>query len=269
MRDPRATHVGPLATRKVAERFCDAVHEVIALRQCTDRITAERGRAPCVLKGLGRCGAPCDGSQGVDGYAGVVAEYERAVAGDPTALLDALRRRMEDRAAAGRYERAREIRGRLHLVARVLADARRLRALIAAGDLVAAREDGDGHEVVAVRRGRLVASERSDGPASAERLADTGRRLLRLAPEVGAGLPDRTEVEEVRLVARWLDERGTRLVIATESAPFAVPVAGGRELAAVEDERRRVARAVRRDREVLRGGKVRARVAQSASSRST
>ncbi len=269
VRDPRALHVGPLSSRGVAERFCDAVHEVVALRQCTDRLTAERGRAPCVLKDLGRCGAPCDGSQDVDGYARVVAEYEHATAGDPTTLLDALRGRMERHAEAGRYERAREVRSGLHLVARVLADARRLRALIDAGDLVASRTHGDVHEVVAVRRGRLVATERSDGPASAERLADTGRRLLRLAPEVGDGLPDRSEVEEVRLVARWLEEAGTRLVLATAAAPFAVPVAGGRELAAVEEERRRVARAVRRDREVLRGGKVRAGLAQAASSRST
>jgi DNA polymerase III subunit epsilon len=40
-----------------------------------------------VLKELGRCGAPCDGTQDLDDYAALVDEVEGALR-DPSVLLD-------------------------------------------------------------------------------------------------------------------------------------------------------------------------------------
>jgi len=55
-------------------------------------------------------------------------------------------------------------------------------------------------------------------------------------------------------VLAWLDRPGVRLV--DVEGCWAQPWAGGRALAQVVDEARRVARAVRRDRQVLGAAKV-------------
>lgn len=252
VRDPEALHVGPLPSRRVAERFAEAVAEVIPLRQCTDRLTASRGRRPCVLKDLGRCGAPCDGTQSEDGYAGVVDRYRKAVSHDPTALLDELRERMWLAANTGRFEQAARLRDRLHHVASVLVDGRDLAALVAAEELVAVRRDGPDREVAVVRRGRLAATARIGPEAD---LRDTVERLLATAePAPPQGPPPSEDIEEIRLVLAWLGRRGARPL--RVSGAYAHPLAGGAALAAAATEARRVGRALRRDRDELEGRKV-------------
>jgi DNA polymerase III subunit epsilon len=159
-RAPGRAHLvtlGPLPSRRRAERLVEALQEVVAVRPCTPRLRRSQDHPACVLKDLGRCGAPCDGTQSHAAYAAVVADLEAALA-DPGRLLDPLRTRMAGAAAAGRFERARELRGRLHDAAAILLGVRRRAALAAVDELVASRPTADGTEVVVVRRGRLAGS---------------------------------------------------------------------------------------------------------------
>lgn len=254
VRDDRALHIGPLRSRKAAERFNEAIHDVIPLRQCTDRITPTRGRAQCVLKDLGRCGAPCDGSQDVAAYAEVVGRYERAVTGDPSEVLAALRETMRRHAASARFEDAQRDRGRIHHLARVLLDDRRLGTLVRVDELIASRRTDEGTEVVMLQRGRLAGSAIASGDDAAA-LSETVGMLRTTAPEAPPpGAPDRDEVEEIRLVDGWLRSPGVRVV--SVRGELAEPVDGGRVLHDAVGEARRVDRAVRRDRQRLRGAKV-------------
>ncbi|MBW3657681.1 MAG: DEDD exonuclease domain-containing protein [Actinobacteria bacterium] len=255
VRDDGALYLGPVGSRKVAERFLDAVHDVLPLRRCTMRIRAAQDHPSCALKDLGRCGAPCDGTQSVDDYAAVVAAFRDIAEHDPAALLAHLRGRMDALAAAGRYERARDARTRLHTTAGILRTARRTGSLAAVPELVARRRDGDADEVVVVRHGRLAASVRvrpgADGDELDEALAMAG------SMPTAVGLPGRDDAEEVRLVLAWLDRPDTRIVRATDG--WTEPWAGGGVLAATVDEARQVDRALRRDRQVLHDVKVRRR----------
>lgn len=270
MRDTSAPHVGPLASRRVADGLVSALHDVTALRQCKDRITASSAPAPCVLKEIGRCGAPCDGSQDQTTYEAVVAEVVAAIEEDPTQLLGRLRRRMTQAAADGRYERATEARRRLHDVARILLDQRRLRALAAVPRLVAVRATGSGTELVVVSHGRLLATRLlphalsdADALAAAARVdgarADDGAPTLPLAGTSTAQIAPEA-LEEVRLVAAALERSGVRAL--DVDGVLAEPVAGGSALAETRAEGRRIARDVRRDRDLLRGEKVLARRAR-------
>ncbi len=254
VREEAALHVGPLRSRKAAERFTEAVHDAIPLRQCTDRLTATKGREPCVLKDLDRCGAPCDGTQDVEAYADVAASFENTVRGEPGRALDVLRAAMRRHAQAGRFEEARRDRQRLHHLARVLLDDRRLGALVGVEQLVATRPCQDRLEVILVRRGRLAASAAvdPDEPGALEAAVDQLRRTA--PPTPPPGRPDRDEVEEIRLVDAWLHQPQVR--IRSVRGCYAEPVAGGRSLHETVRESRRVDRAVRRDRQRLRGAKV-------------
>jgi DNA polymerase III subunit epsilon len=258
VREPRPSHartLGPFGSRRTAEAVVEALHEVVPLRTCSGRLRRAQDHPACVLKQLGRCGAPCDGTQSEAGYAEVVARLH-AVLDDPAHLVAPLRGRMLEVAEDGRFERATELRRRLHVVARTLEEHRRLAALADVDHLVAARrcggrsaDDPPRLEVVVVRAGRLAgtASLPDPGGASVETAA-------RAAPAPTLDADDPFDAEERRLVLAWLDRPGVRLV--ATSGSWAEPLPGGRALAETRTEARRVDRQVRRDRQVLAGAKV-------------
>jgi DNA polymerase III subunit epsilon len=249
VRDPEALHVGPLASRRAAQRLVDAVHDVLPLRQCTDRLSPRRRTPPCILKDIGRCGAPCDGSQSSSDYQAVVDRFVRALTCDPSELLDLLRARMLGHAKATRFEEAADVRRRLHDVARMLLATRRLDALSTADEVVATR----GRELVLVRRGRLAASAVVD---AARALEDVVAQLGRIAPPERPLAPE--ETAEVELVAAWLAGDGVRLHHA--DGVYAEPWPGGEALHAAVADVRRAERSVRRDSLVIERRKVAERV---------
>jgi DNA polymerase III subunit epsilon len=269
VREPRPTHartLGPLASRRTAESLLEAIHEVLPLRTCTVRLRVAQDHPACVLKDLGRCGAPCDGSQDPTSYGEVVTALHAAL-DDPGLLLGPLRERMREVAAEGRFERARELRRRLHLLARTLEEHRRLTALGAVERLVAVRPLGAASptgerevEVVAVTHGRLEATARTrvtDLDAAVHALPSA-----RLTTDV-----DPFDAEERRLVLAWLDRPGVRLVAV--DGGWVEPVAGGAVLAETRREARRVERQVRRDRQLLDGAKVARRHPAGTAARSS
>ena len=104
--DDGARYTGPFGSRSAAEAAVAAVHEVLPLRQCLERLSPRRPRSACALADMGRCGAPCTGAQSVESYAAVVDRAAGLLAGDTRDLLTALR------GADGRARRAAALRGR-------------------------------------------------------------------------------------------------------------------------------------------------------------
>jgi DNA polymerase III subunit epsilon len=247
--------IGPLASRQRAQRLVDALHAAVPIRPCTPRLRRAQDHPACVLKDLGRCSAPCDGTASAADYAEVVAGLH-AVLDDPTRLLAALRERMLVLAAEGRFERAGELRGRLHDAATILLDVRRREALAAVDELVARRTSDRGSEVVVVRRGRLAGTLLLPAHAD-DRTAEDGVARCDLLPLPGP--PGDLDAEEVGLVLAWLDRPGVRPVAI--DGTWVEPLPGGQALAAAAAEGRRVARDVRRDRQLLSAAKVTRRVA--------
>jgi DNA polymerase III subunit epsilon len=241
--------IGPVASRRLADHLVAAVHDAFPLRTCTPRLRLAQDHPACVLKELGRCGAPCDGTQSVDGYDAVIAGVEAAL-DDPRLLLQRLRERMLAYGEDGRFERATELRGRLHTVARTLSSVRRRQALGDVTEAVLTRPDGPDTELVVIRRGRLAGTSRLPGRPDVEAVVSCAAGL---DLEDLDGPPSRDDAEEVGLVLSWLDRPGVRLVAATG---WAEPAAGGQALAEAVDEARRVARQVRRDQQLLAGTKV-------------
>lgn len=250
--DGEVLHLGPLTSRRAAQSVVDAMHEALPLRQCTMRIRLAQDHPTCVLKDLGRCGAPCDGTQSRDGYTEVVEQARQALTADPSRVLDTLRDRMSEQAGRGRYERAAELRQRLHVVADALAAARRLDLAGRVAEVAAARPSDPDTEVALIRHGRLTATVRVPGPIDDA----TALEALRSVDE-GCTLPGSAgphEAEELRLVRDWLDAPGVRVLWV--EGTLAEPCAGGAVLHRTRREARRVARQAGRDRQLLGGAKV-------------
>ncbi|MDC5696719.1 DEDD exonuclease domain-containing protein [Intrasporangium calvum] len=210
VREDRAHYIGPFRSRMQAQAAIDAVHEIVPLRQCTQRITGKE--TACALAELGRCGSPCTGSQSHDDYAHVVADCAALFAGDARSGGDRLRARLDELAAQERFEDAARIRDRfLHLV-RGAARSQRLAPVTRAREVVAARRgDAGGWEIVCIRHGRLagtVVSPRGADPMVHVRLLQvTAEVVPPPAPGSAAAL-----VEETELLLRWLEAPGVRIV---------------------------------------------------------
>lgn len=230
----RGAVLGPVGSRRTAELVADALTEISALRRCTPRMGPRTRLPACALKELGRCLAPCDGTVDPEGYAPAVAAVQQAMTGDVGTAVAHLEARMRTLAAEGRYERAAVVRDRLRALVAAVARTRRTAALAGVEEVVASRpvRGGRAHEVVLARAGRLVATATCAPEALDRTVLELGpdEPVLGAAPPRdprAAVLPD--EVEEVELLARWLDGEGVRLHACT--GVLASRVTGGGVLA--------------------------------------
>ncbi len=212
VRDDGCCYVGPFGSRSAAEEAVSAVHEVVPLRQCVQRISPRRRGTACVLADMGRCGAPCTGAQSVEEYGVVATRVAAALAGDSRPLLADLHTRMGALAGEERYEDAATVRDRMLALVRGMARTQRIAPLAATAELVAARRTPTGGwELVCVRHGRLAGSSHS--PRGADPMPYVA--ALRASAEVvapatrpaPAAIPEETEK-----VLRWLESPGVRVV---------------------------------------------------------
>ncbi|PFG37873.1 DNA polymerase-3 subunit epsilon [Georgenia soli] len=221
--------LGPFTSRSAAEAAMEALQEISPVRRCTPRLpaTPRPDAGACVLAEMARCGAPCVGGQDGARYSVAIATTRRALRADVDAAVDALRGRIRALAEQQRYEEAATQRDRLSSLLQGARRAERLRPLVSAPEIVAARRrDEGGWEIVLVRYGRLAGTAVS--PRGADPMAVVGS--LRAGGET---VPPPTTacgaapVEETELVAGWLERPGVRLVSLEEGpVPLACPVRG-------------------------------------------
>ena len=212
VKDDGATYLGPFSSTRQLELATAAVHEAVPLRQCTARLSPRRFTSACALTEMGRCNAPCDGSETVDQYAEHVTAVRAAMQGDVRAIVAALDRRVRLLADGERFEEAAVHRDRLAAFVRAAARLQRLVALTGCALLAGARPLADGAwEVVVTRHGRLtgtaVAARGTDPRAVLQSLLDSGEVV-----EPGVGPAPAAAPEESECILRWLEKPGTRLV---------------------------------------------------------
>jgi DNA polymerase-3 subunit epsilon len=228
VRDKRpdgAAYLGPLRSQRQAETVRDAILDAVPLRQCSDRLSVRRiVRAACVLAGIGRCGAPCEGAMSQEQYEALVALVASAWTGDVRPLVLPLELKLARLADAQRYEQAGVVRDRVATVVRACARMQRLAALHAIGELVAARPDGaGGWELSVVRAGRLAAAGCAPRGVAPLPVVEALRATADVVDETHIAL-----AEESECVLRWLEGPGTRLVSATH--PWSMPAYGAGRL---------------------------------------
>ena len=207
-----ARYFGPFSSRLDAESAIAAVHEVLPLRQCTKRLSANRRSADCALAEMGRCGAPCTGHQNVEDYAVIVERAAAMIAGDSREVVQALRQRMSSLSGQERYEDAGVMRDRLLHLVRAAARAQRIAPLANSAEIVAARPAPQGGwEIICVRFGRLA------GTALTPRGTHPGPYIDALTTSAESVLPTpgpapSASAEETEKILRWLESTGVRMV---------------------------------------------------------
>ncbi|EFC80777.1 DEDD exonuclease domain-containing protein [Parafrankia sp. EUN1f] len=206
------TYLGPFGSTQAAQEAEIALLAAVPLRQCSARLSPSRPTAACALAELGRCGAPCDGRQGVAEYAEVVGAAREAMSGDPGAVQESLEAHIARLAAEQRYEQAAEVRDRLAGYLRTAARRQRLAALTGIPEMVAAAPTADaGWDLSVIRHGRLVSAAtvaRGVDPRPWVDAVVATAETVRPAP----GPTPCALVEETERIGRWLAAPGVRLV---------------------------------------------------------
>ncbi len=223
-----AAYLGPLRSQHQAETVRDAIHDAVPLRQCSDRLSVRRVvRAACVLAGIGKCAAPCEGGISPERYSDLVERVAAAWAGDVRPLVEPLQPSSPNcptHSASSRQARCATGSRPWCALVRGCSDWPRCAPV---HELVAARPDGaGGWELSVVRQGRLAAAGTAARGVSPMPVVDA------LVATADALLPEDSArpgtahslTEESEAIVRWLEEPGTRLVRA--SHPWAMPAHG-------------------------------------------
>lgn len=208
-----ARYFGPFPSGGHMQETLRVMRRVFPLRTCSDQKFRTVTR-PCLMYHIKRCTAPCVGFVSAENYRETVREAEDFLSGHPEAVLERLRRRMEDAAQAMRFEEAAEFRDRIRAIEYITSPVQGVDAAhMQTRDVLAIAQEGERAvgQIFRVREGRLLGGERyvlragaDAGPgemaAAVLSLHYAQMRPPRevLVPE----LPDEPEVLEI-----WLSER--------------------------------------------------------------
>ncbi len=226
-RTPTRDCLGPFTSRTDAQEIAATIADHSALRTCTTRIpkTAAHDCQPAIVGG---CPASAQNNPlYIKGYALAPDAVRALFSGTSDAILQAMHDKIESHSTAQYFEAAARLRDRTIAVIRALRRTQRLAALARIPELIAAHPDGSGGwQFAVIRHARLAAAGtalRGISPMPVvDRLAASAETvippLLPTAaptdespyPPLHGALP-----EEAALLARWLEQPGTRIVRTT------------------------------------------------------
>ena len=211
VRGDGATYFGPFSRRQSAEDVALAIYDGFPIRQCTPRLSTTTPISACVLAGMGRCAAPCDGTISREGYQEVVEAVRAALSVDARPAVLGVQARLKRLVSQQRFEEAAIIRRRLETLTRTAARFHRIRSLAACAEIVAARRLDLDWEIHVVRYGRLAGSGLATPRDVPQAVARAVRATAETVPKPADPLPA-AGIEETERIADWLEQPGIRLI---------------------------------------------------------
>ncbi len=154
-----ARYFGPYSSASSIRETLRIVNRWFQLRTCTDHVFDHR-RRPCILYQIHRCPAPCVYEVPQADYRESVEDAVEFLEGRETELTERLRTRMQDAAAALRFEEAARVRDQLQAVERSLEKQRVLMADQGDRDVFGLYREGPSLvvQVLSMRSGKLLDS---------------------------------------------------------------------------------------------------------------
>ena len=156
-----ARYFGPYIGAAAVRQVMEAVRDVFPLRTCRQVLPAKSEKRPCVNYDIGRCMAPCAGKCTEEEYRGMTERVIRFLSGDYDSVISALKKDMEEAAAAMRYEKAARIRDKIRDVEGMMERQIALQTDRSEQDLIALAQDGlDAMiQILYIRGGRMIGGD--------------------------------------------------------------------------------------------------------------
>ena len=200
-----AKYFGPYFGANVVRDALDAVRSIFPIRTCSHKLPTEKALRPCVNYEIGLCRAPCANRISQEEYHELMEGVVDFLGGKFELVLG----RLNQAAANWNYERAAVYRDQITAIDQLM---QKQKAIVADGgdqDVAAALIDENGAlvQMMYVRGGRLIGSERFSLDNSAEETAEEALSQFiaqyydesRVPPRellVNADFPDRAALEE-------------------------------------------------------------------------
>lgn len=203
-------HVGPFPDKHAAGRYAEAMDELFDLCRYHHLLVQAPDATACAYKEMGKCPAPCDGSETMESYRSRVAEAARFADRDPEALARDLEQRMRGAAERRDFEEASRLKSFAERSARLgRGPFRWARTLDRLAWVIVTRSERDSRRrLLVARSGSIVL--RADVPTKATR-----RDLDELASEARRSLatPAVVDSDGLGLLSWWLYRRSRREVM--------------------------------------------------------
>jgi excinuclease ABC subunit C len=151
-------YFGPYANAKKVRETLDVLNRVFPYRPCEGPKPGRHSGIPCLDYHIDRCLAPCVGYVSADEYREIIDGVMQFLSGETEPVLRDLERKMQEAAAAERFEEAARHRNRLfsvrHLAERQAADKRAVGTVDVVG--IAVGDDRAAVQVFPLRGGKMV-----------------------------------------------------------------------------------------------------------------
>jgi excinuclease ABC subunit C len=216
-------YFGPYANAKKVRETLDVLNRVFQYRPCEGPQPGRHSGIPCLDYHIERCKAPCVGYIDKQAYREVIDRVIEFLSGETRPILRELERRMQEAAAAERFEDAARYRNRLfsirHLAERQAADKRAVGTVDVFGIAIAG--DRAAVQIFPLRDGKLVDRyafhlENVEGQDTAAVLEAFCLEYYGSAPSVPPQLVVPRDAGDTAALAEFLsDRRGSRVEVRT------------------------------------------------------
>ncbi len=218
---PGVWYFGPYANAKKVRETLDVLNRVFPYRPCEGPKPGRHSGIPCLDYHIDRCLAPCVGYVSRDEYRGIIDGVIEFLAGDVKPIQRELERKMQEAAAAERFEDAARYRNRLfavqHLVERQAVERQSVGTVDVIG--LAAEADRAVVQIFPLRGGKMVDRhsfhlENVGGQDVTTILESFGLEYYGSAPSVPPQIVVPRDAGDLSALAKLLSERrGARVEI--------------------------------------------------------
>ncbi len=172
-----ARYFGPYLGATIVREMLDAVRQIFPIRTCKLQLVDGMHLRPCIHHEIGQCLAPCASLISSADYHKLIDQVITFLSGKYQEVLDDLKERMKDAAAAMNYERAAIYRDRIYAVQQVMQKQKATIVRDVDQDVIAASPQGADAlvSVLSMRGGKLIGAEHYTLPRAGDE--ETGELL--------------------------------------------------------------------------------------------
>ncbi len=208
-----AKYYGPFASSAAMHQTLDTLRRIFPYVTCRRKLTGSDQRA-CLYYYIKRCPAPCIGAISQEEYRALIEGVCLFLEGRQEAILDSLRRQMEETARDLEFERAASLRDQIQGIERAMEKQRIVFRTKVDQDVIAlARRDGEACvQVFFVRGGKLIGRESfllegTKGEETKEVLTSFLKQFYDAVAYVPSEILLGSEIDEASVIRAWLEER--------------------------------------------------------------
>lgn len=214
-------YFGPYAAMWAVQNTLRVLRKAFPYLTC-DRVITGRDERACLFYDIGLCCAPCIGKVDQTAYRAMIAELMDVLAGKSEPVIRRLNERMNMASEALQFEQAAAFRDQIKAIEFITQRHRAVSPNYTDHDVIAiARDQGEAVvQILFIRNGKLIGSDsrtldNAEGETDEAVLSQFITQFYSDQDEIPREVILPTEVEETRIIERWLSDkrRGTKVEI--------------------------------------------------------